>query len=711
MKQAAKYSSLLKDPSSLGGSKSSSLNPVWDFFSSIIWLVTTPIILPLKITLFIIQPILNALAKFSIIKNCLYILNGHSDEDNIIHPSVKGAKKDSKSIYWDLAKIIASGLVFSALMYTNIFIYKNFLDAFGSGNSFLFQQTLIQYAILTLSLVTIRAISKYIRKTTQSVMTQKIRAQWVNLISSVNLEAFSKRQAWLETPQIEKDKRSLDEDEDEEEEPKSNDLGQIIQDEVDDTASYAVVTMTQLLYMTCDAIFFSYFLLGLAPNLMILALATTAICTVILYYPGNKQLKLQKRHRNLESKYRKELKIFEKNKAIYKQSRILDQEQEKIQKLTDKVNTVYQQKVWWETIYSGINRLISYLSIPAALVLIAPGFSSGAVTFGVVMASLRCFKDFLNSVTLINDNRKMFNKFDTGVKRLQFTAKELYAQKKLEDEARARYEIDASEGKIIIPGSELSIKKGTANHEETYTLMTDELILEPGVHQIKGPSGSGKSLLFKVIEGTFLQNESATMTSPSFETELKITIPYELDDTKVYHHTQNSRGLELVNDTDFTAEELIYKSWPQLKGRIDKKPEDPFTISSLKTPFKNLSGGQKDSVSLIGLFALLDYYKTKPSKLPIKTLILDEVDQGFGCKEEDEGSQVVRAFSALFEKLKPYNDTLITLIASHKLEQIRQQQSLKSHELSPPGADIKSDITLTPREDNLCSIQQTISAG
>ena len=708
MKSVANYSKL-NDPSSRSGSKfSSSSNPVWDFFSSVIWLVTTPIVLPVRITLSIIQSILKQLAQFSIIKNCLYVLNGHYDKDDKIHPSVRGAGKDRFSIYKDIAKIIASGLVFSALMYTNIFIYKNFLDAFGSGDGLLFQKTLMQYAILTVSLVTVRALSKYIRKLTQSVMTQKIRAQWIDLISSVNLDAFSKRKEWLNPPQDKKSNKKADKDP---EEPKSYDLSQLIQEEVDDTVSYAIVTMTQLLYMVCDAAFFSYFLLGLAPNLMVLALATTFICSIILYYPGMRQLDLQQDYRSQESKLRTEISRFNANKEKYQQAGILATQKKKLDELKDEVNSTYQKKVQWETIYSWINRLISYLSIPAALVLIAPGFSSGAMTFGVVMASLRCFKDFLNSVTLLNDNRKMFNKFETGVSRLQFTATQLHAQKKLEQEAKKRHKAEGTE--FIMPEATLSINTGGADHSSTYTLKTDKLTLGTGIHQVKGPSGSGKSLLFSVIEGTFLQNESATMVDPNdAKKTLTITVPYSFNPGSVYHHTQNSRTLELIDDKSFTAENLIHQSWPILKGKTITV-EKPFTISSLKTPFKNLSGGQKDSISLIGLFALLDHYKDKPSQLPMKTLILDEVDQGFGCKEEDHGSQVSKAFEQLFEKLKPYKDTLITLIASHKLEQIRQSATEHTHSKQfMQQLKMVNDITLIPSTDAPESkVKQTFNAG
>ena len=671
----------IKKPNITGSNTAYSSNPVWDFFSFIFWLVTSPITLPFKVISQLFNAILSALSKMTIIKNCRYILTGHCDSDQEhTHPSVKGAQQSSREIYWAIAKIIVTGLMYSALMYTNVFMYRTFLDAFGSSNSLLFNETLIQYTVLTILLVAVRAISKYMRKSTQSHMTFAIREQWFDLITSVNLNAFAKRNIQAPGPTKGKDQKTS--------------LSQLIQEEVDDTASYAIVTITQLLYMICDAAFYSYFLMSMAPKLMILALITTAICTLAISIPGRKLLELEKEYRTCETTLREAIGVYNQNDLTY--NRIGISAKKDINASTLNAFEVYQKKLFWETIYSGINRLISFLSIPAALVLIAPGFSTGAMTFGVVMASLRCYKDFFNSIMHLNNNQKMFNKFESGVTRLQVTAKALYDQKSLEERVRSKYEVTGKEKdpEITIPKG-ISFSHNDGNENTTYKISTkDGLIFKPGIHLIKGPSGSGKSILFSIIEGSFLQDPSAKMTGSE-----TIQIPFGFGSDSFFHHHQSSRDIKLIGNPHFSAHELIQKTFPQLDDNEINIPQGCGFSIDLKKPFCELSGGQKDSITLIGLFAVLDKYKQKPAELPLKTIILDEVDQGLGQEDSPGNSQVTKVFKTLAEKLAPYKGQLITLITSHNIAAMRS-----SDELTLPFVS-KVEVAVT--KENESTLTQT----
>ncbi|MDA9832178.1 hypothetical protein N9C31_00925 [Gammaproteobacteria bacterium] len=671
-----------KKPNITGLNTVSSSNPVWDFFSFIFWLVTSPITLPFKVISQLFNAILSALSKITIIKNCRYILTGHCDSDQKhTHPSVKGAQQSSREIYWAIAKIIVTGLMYSALMYTNVFMYRTFLDAFGSSNSLLFNETLIQYTVLTILLVAVRAISKYMRKSTQSHMTFAIREQWSDLITSVNLNAIAKKIIQAPGPAKGKDQKTS--------------LSQLIQEEVDDTASYAIVTITQLLYMICDAAFYSYFLMSMAPNLMILALITTAICTLAISIPGRKLLELEKEYRTCETKLRDAIGVYNQNDLTY--YRIGISAKKDINESTRNAFDVYQKKLFWETIYSGINRLISFLSIPAALVLIAPGFSTGAMTFGVVMASLRCYKDFFNSIMHLNNNQKMFNKFETGVTRLQVTAKVLYEQKIHEKLAGSKYEVT---GQAITIPKDTAFSHNDGNENTTYTISTGpKLSFGPGIHFIKGPSGSGKSILFSIIEGSFLQDPSATMTESK-----KIQIPFEFGSDSFFHHHQSSRDIKLIGNPLFSARELIQKTFPQLNDDEINIPQGSgFSIKNedLQKPFVDLSGGQKDSITLIGLFAVLDKYKKEPEQLPLKTIILDEVDQGLGQEGSSGHSQVTAVFNMLAKKLAPYKK-LITLITSHNIAGMPPSEEFKLPFVS------EVEVAVTKGHNNASTLTQKI---
>ncbi len=638
--------STIISPKSPDSKNHNSSNPVRDFFSSLLKFVLYPI----GMLYSLIMNVWITISRASFIKNCQYVLFGTigNHQKEAPQPSIASAE-DKIQIHRSIWLIIITCLIFSALMYTNIFIYKNFLDAFGSGNKALFDRTLVQYAIVTILLSSIRALAKYLRKTTQSQITKNIRDQWFKLVSQVNLDAFLKREKWHKISQKKQP--------DDKEEKKTQDISQLIQEEVDDVVSYSIVTITQLIYMTLDALFFAYFLLQLTPGLFWLALITTAISSYVLIIPGRKQLETQGKYRKIETKVRSELAKFKDNQTSYKNVNIQDSQKEKIRKLFKEAYEIYNEKMKWESIYSWSSRTISYLSIPAALMIIAPGFSSGIITFGVVMSGLRCFKDFLNSIMLINDNQKMFNKFETGVNRLTEVASELNKQKQLEDDAKSHYEADRSG--ITLPDSTMSICQTTDQGEKSYTLKIDQTItLGPGIHHIKGPSGSGKSLLLSAFDGTFFAHETAKISDHK-----KIGLPYAINSPEIFHHTQNSRNISLIDNSMFTADEIIRLS-SQTQNEL-QIPKNYCSIDSLKTPFKTMSGGQKDCISLITLEEII---RENPEKLPFKLLILDEVDQGFGCTEkEDLSSQVAEAFKSLFAKLEPYKSTLITLVVSYTL--------------------------------------------
>ncbi|MBM4211176.1 MAG: hypothetical protein FJ186_01380 [Gammaproteobacteria bacterium] len=699
-------------PKSPDSKNHNSSNPLRDFFSSLLKFVLYPI----GMLYSLIMNVWITISRASFIKNCQYVLFGTigNHQKEAPQPSIASAE-DKIQIHRSIWLIIITCLIFSALMYTNIFIYKNFLDAFGSGNKALFDRTLVQYAIVTILLSSIRALAKYLRKTTQSQITKNIRDQWFKLVSQVNLDAFLKREKWQKISQKKQP--------DDKEEKKTQDISQLIQEEVDDVVSYSIVTITQLIYMTLDALFFAYFLLQLTPGLFWLALITTAISSYVLIIPGRKQLETQGKYRKIETKLRSELAKFKDNQTSYKNANIQDSQIEEISKLMNEAYKIYNEKMKWESIYSWSSRTISYLAIPAALMIIAPGFSSGIITFGVVMSGLRCFKDFLNSIMLINDNQKMFNKFETGVNRLTEVASELNKQKQLEEDAKSNYVANSKE--ITLPDSTMSIYQTTDQGKKSYTLKIDQTItLAPGIHHIKGPSGSGKSLLLSAFDGTFFAHETAKISDNK-----KIGLPYAINSPEIFHHTQNSRNISLIDNSMFTADQLIRLS-SQTKDEL-QIPKTFCSIVSLSTPFKTMSGGQKDCISLITLEAII---RENPKQLPFKLLILDEVDQGFGCTEkEDLSSQVAEAFKSLFAKLEKYKSTLITLVVSHKLEQLfdskgvsqidlaeKLEQSpqmtvdellkeVKSRQAHPLSKSILSNLIITPdQEGNGCQIKQVM---
>ncbi len=610
-----------------------------------------------------------------------YILSGklNGTEKNT-HPSIfEFSSENRQKTYLRLFIVLTSCVLFTVLMYLNIYLYKNFTDAFNSSSPGIFNQILMHYVGLTVVLVSLRAITKFVRKSTQNFLTLNIRKQWLQLYTSVNLDAIKTQ-----------DKQQMP---------------QIIEEEVDETVSYTIITLTQALYMSSDLLFFFVFLYQQSPQLLFLAIGSCATIWALTYLPGAKQFDLQTKDRKLRTNSRQQLTDYMNRSPMIKGVNASNYEKQELNDTVETISTNYFRKITWESIYSFITRMIKYLSIPAAFFLIAPSYSTGTITFGVVMSSMRIFKDFLSSITLMISNRKMLNKFRTGVNRLHETSESIYKQRSYERESLSQYFKPSDKSKelaLAVPACAIKParphnkddKEDKAPHKEEEQLiikLDKEFVYKPGVHIVKGDSGTGKSQWLSFLSGAFTTYEGNNVDM--IQEGTKVSHPCVSDngfdmDGQIYHISQKASECKKSGNTIIDC--LRYPGNRYFKGIDNKTIENRFNQyyedgihkiapKDIGVNPNNLSGGQGDSVNLIRLMILLDEYKDKPEDFPFKMVILDEIDRGFGQEKtilspiksvhgqpsRPTEPQTIVVYKKLAEKMIPFLEETMFFITSH----------------------------------------------
>ena len=413
-----------------------------------------------------------------------------------------------------------------------------------------------------------------------------------------------------------------------------------VEDE-DDNVSHMVISMTQCLYMCFDAIFYFFFLKANAPYLIPLAIVTTIVCFVVTYLPGEKQRSYQNEDSLKRRRYQTAILDIQANISLHKNRNAIGREAALLREHARGIRKNYHIKLIWETIYSFLMRLIKYLSIPLAFVMVAPSFAAKTITFGVVMTSLRVFKDFLSSISLIVDNRKMFNKFSTGTGRCRRVMKDIrHAKNNLENKREATFKT----------GGALTIPSGTRIEDENKTQLkitaANEIILEPGsIVSISGESGSGKSVLARVLRGelatldVLIPQDAEKIAHPCLKGEQFIA-------GSIWGHDQNTRDCTAqhgTEDRELTAAEMIaysgddwetnfnfeeIKSFTKIYAYSGDSADGFSTIPDYSVPYSTLSGGQKDCIGILNILYKMHQFEKNTVVFPYKLLIADEIDQG-----------------------------------------------------------------------------------
>lgn len=566
------------------------------------------------------------------IHDIYYVFTGKTTPSSTEKPDPSlSSIKCKRTVSWLIAAVLISSAIFSLLMYANIYFYKTFSDAFFNSTVNLsnFYQSTLQFAGLTTVLVAIRAITKLLRKYTQSLLTSHIRQQFTNNLTETDINGL--------TPKTKKEAAAT------------------IEEDLNVNVSHMVISMTQCLYMCFDAIFYFFFLKANAPYLIPLAIVTTIVCFTVTYFPGEKQRGYQNEDSIKRRLYQTSILEYQKNYALYKNRNGIGREADLLREYATDIRENYHIKLIWETIYSFLMRLIKYLSIPLAFVMVAPSFAAKSITFGVVMTSLRVFKDFLSSISLIVDNRKMFNKFSTGTSRCRRVNKDIrQAKDELENKRAATFRTGTG------PGDELTIPCGTKIEDENGTQLEitadADITLQPGsIVSISGESGSGKSVLARVLSGELaklkvtLPNGAEKIAHPCLEGRQFIT-------GSIWGHDQNTRDCTAhhrTEDRELTAAEMIAYSGDDWETTFKLEEIESFTeeyaysgdfedgfstIPDYSVPYSTLSGGQKDCIGILNILYKMHQFKHDTDRFPYKLLIVDEIDQGLGTAQHQNHS-------------------------------------------------------------------------
>ena len=364
--------------------------------------------------------------SFSFLKNAWYIITGDlTAQQSARHASVFKLNQSTYNKFLLLGTaLLTSVILFSLGIYASVYLYSAFTQSFSAGAMSAFTSIFYKYMGLSILLGFVRASNKFLRKYTQNLITRNLRYQWVTILGKVHAQALT-------------------------EESQKN-IAQLIEEETEEATSHSVIMFSQIIYMTCDMCFFFIYLYFHVPNLVLLAIGTATVAWLLLDTPGKKQEHYQKLDKIYRTELRKEIDETLQATPLIRGTNGFAFEEKQLKKKIDRVSNNYISKIAWESLYSLINRLIKYLSIPAAFCLIAPAYATGLVSFGVVMSSLRCYKDFLSAATLIISNRKMVNKLSVSVKRLYRTYEDTLKQKSYEQQQlKKNYRLTTDNGIML----------------------------------------------------------------------------------------------------------------------------------------------------------------------------------------------------------------------------------------------------------------------
>jgi len=182
----------------------------------------------------------------------------------------------------------------------------------------------------------------------------------------------------------------------------------------------------------------------------------------------------------------------------------------------------------------------------------------------------------------------------------------------------------------------------------------------PGVHFITGKNGIGKSTLFRLISGSIFQNEvasgSITLNGLSYQYDGKGILP----ETYRQHIGHIAQKTDMMIVPNFSCEyNMRFALLPPRPGlsSIPKHIILPNFFSDLHidldTPVKNLSGGQRQIISILMML-----------QRQLKVLLLDEPTAAL----DTENADIVMKFIVALAK----EQGLVVLVITHDIDIVKR---------------------------------------
>ena len=461
-------------------------------------------------------------------------LYNHSHPKHGDHFSLFKLKPSIKhKLLFILGLICLLQFAYNFILYSGIYMQKYFFDSFQAANTPMVYHYFKLLAVITIVNIAVRTAIKFLRKRLQSNWKTAIQVQWIKKISMAgdiqNLERKYKEG-----------------------------IGQKIEQEVDDYISYATITVIQTQYMLLDFSFYFYFLYVNTPGLLYFAFAILLSAHIILEIPKRFQFHFQTKDRELRTTFRDRINNFIKRIPLINAIHSHKDERDNLIKHANAQNDNYTSKLSWEAIFSSIKRTFIYFATPICFFILYPSYTTGAITFGATMIGIRCLKEFLRTIMLINSNFKMFNKQNNNTDRIFATLNRINeTYEKVAKRAKEIY-TQSTDSNIHLPehqGDQPIFKFQQEKQPLYFHCALDEI--KPGAYMLVGQSGSGKSVFISAVSGALHKNDSLK-DIPS-----KIKLPKHLHDSTninfsaIYTINKNSTSQSLEGQDKMSVADFL----------------------------------------------------------------------------------------------------------------------------------------------------------
>lgn len=418
----------------------------------------------------------------------------------------------------------------------------------------------------------------------------------------------------------------------------------------------------------------AFVLLGLnivIPGYLVwVALIVAIAATVITHYIGNSLADTNKKAERAEADFRQSLTELNDDAENIAQEHAENYYKASAKNKLEDINTTANQKLETQTKLSTFQYFYTQLAEILPTLLAAPLYFSGLIEIGQLMQIGMAFGQVNSSLSWFVDTYETLSSYKTSIERITELQKTF--EKEGLVQANNKLIIRKERNKDWINIKHLNIIQPQTS-STAHIMRNLNLKLNPGEHiLIKGPSGLGKSTLFKAISGTWKYGDG-TISVPSGK-QL-----YFLPQKPTLPHDTLMAVLAYPEAVGTYTEEQYIAALRAVGGMNDFIPQ----LHEKRRWSKELSGGQQQRISFAR--ALLK----KPA-----WLFLDEATSSLDEESEEHVYRVV----------KELKDTTIVSIAHRKTVEKHHSRIVLF------GVNAKKEIDVTEQSNVEVPVKATASA-
>ncbi|HJN38171.1 MAG TPA: ATP-binding cassette domain-containing protein [Gammaproteobacteria bacterium] len=481
----------------------------------------------------------------------------------------------------------------TACNYLSTILVNNLYTALKKRDVTLFMITIKHITLINLAQALLVAVLGWFRRYIQSNWLKGFRENVINKIFNAEKRQFIHQQ---HVPLVS--------------EVITNNTSQIIVQDFNAEVYTTLVAASQFLATLGDIISNAWILYCLSPQLLLVALVGLGFSLLsfsVWEKMGTYYDQCKRARNNIQMDIDEALQSY---RSLSTNSDLLEKTKTRINELITEMNSVYQQKIFWDRIGNSITSFMRAIFLPLSCISLSPSYFSGLITFGQFQVGYFSLKNLFDSLTTITKDIDMYANYQTTHLRcmslLNILEKDsLYPKPQQPENDHVLLHI--KEFQLTKPGNEKLI-------------YINELQVKPGERVIiTGENGSGKSQVFNALAGTIAPSSS--------NKDLSYTGTCQIEPNNFFILQQQEGESEItpLENKSPTHREIIEVGLKKeiTEYELDHQSRYP-TIPSVKEIAKNLglnldekvqvnasSGGETSKYKFIRLIINILYKDTK----------------------------------------------------------------------------------------------------